>query len=91
MSTTPTIGPDLTITEADRVGAVFTLSMHSERFPELNRVVTRARLELAAAIRIMDASVTEQWPHGQPWAQIKVTEATDAYAQALADLLRGDQ
>lgn len=83
--------------EAARVGAVFRLTMMRERHPDLGRREADARIELTAAIIAMDeaeeAAVT---PHpGMPLRhtlheQAAVERAKHAYAQALADLVRGD-
>ncbi|MFF8917485.1 hypothetical protein ACF08M_30295 [Streptomyces sp. NPDC015032] len=65
----------------------------SERHPELKRRVADARLELAAAILAMDA-VEERIQAGEKihslQEQAAVELAKNAYAQTLADLLRGE-
>ena len=83
--------------EAARVGAVFRLMMMRERHPDLGRREAEARLELAAAIIAMDeadeaaAAVTQGMPQRHTLhEQAAVERAKNAYAQALADLVRGD-
>lgn len=90
MTTSPTTDqPNAANTEqeAARVGATFTLAMHKKLYPDLNRALAEARLDLAAAIQALDRAVDK----GEPGIaeDIIVSHTTTAHAQALADLLRG--
>lgn len=81
------------ITEEQKISTVYQLSMMSGRHPEMKRRVADARLELAAAILTMDA-VDERIEAGEKihslQEQAAVEHAKNTYAQALADLLRGE-
>lgn len=76
---------------ADTWAATFTLSMHRKRFPELVKAEAQSRLLLAAAIQRLDAAYDADPDDPALFEQVAVTEASQAYAQALADLLRGEQ
>ena len=77
----------VSITEEQKVSAVYRLGVMSEK-----RRVADARLELAAAILAMDA-VDDRIESGEKihslQEQAAVELAKNAYAQALANLLRG--
>jgi len=82
----------VSITEEQKVSAVYRLGVMSEKHPELKRRVADTRLELAAAILAMDA-VDDRIESGEKihslQEQAAVGLAKNAYAQALANLLRG--
>lgn len=75
--------------EAAVVVATYRLAMHREQYPGLKRVESTARLYLAAAIIAMDEAENQPGRHSLQ-EQAEVERAKDAYAQALADLLRGE-
>lgn len=63
---------------------VVTLALARKNRPELNKALAQANLTLAAAIMAMDAADGPALSE-----QAAVEQATRAYAQALADLIRG--
>lgn len=75
--------------EATAVAATYRLAMHREQYPGLKRVESTARLYLAAAIIAMDEAENQPGRHSLQ-EQAEVERAKDAYAKALADLLRGE-
>ncbi|WP_247040255.1 hypothetical protein [Arthrobacter rhizosphaerae] len=84
-----TTQPENTSDDARPVNATFTLTMRGRHRPELRRAEAQARLRFAAAIHSMYAA--EDVPgHHNLNEQAAVELAKDAYAQALADLIRGD-
>lgn len=78
--------------EIARVSAVSVLGFARQKHPELRHAEAAARLDLAAAIIAMDA-VNERIDAGEKIhcmnEQAAVERAQHAYAQALADLVRG--
>ncbi|MFE6939597.1 hypothetical protein [Streptomyces chartreusis] len=82
-----------TVGEEQKIDAAHRLGLMSEQHPELKRRVADARLELAAVILAMDA-VDERIQAGEKihsvQEQAAVEQAKNAHAQALADLLRGE-
>lgn len=87
MTTTPAVTQPNTDQEAARVAATFALAMHKKIYPDLNRALAEAHLDLAAAIQALDRAVDK----GEPGIaeEIIVSHTTTAHAEALADLLRG--
>ena len=79
----------VTITEEQRVGAVHRLAFAREQHPELSRRLAEAKVELAAAIIAMDEAADIPGRHNLH-EQAAVETMTQRYAQALADLVRGD-
>jgi hypothetical protein len=79
--------------EMARVSAVSVLSFARQKHPGLRHAEAAARLDLAAAIIAMDA-VDEQIEAGEKIhgmnEQAAVEHAQQVYAQALADLVRGE-
>lgn len=75
--------------EAARVGATFRLAFAAKQHPELKRAEAEARLDLAAAIMAMDEADGDPMRHSLQ-EQAEVEAATDTYADALANLLRGE-
>lgn len=79
--------------EAGRVGATYRMATMRERHAELGRAEAQARADLAAAIIAMDEACEraerEPWMHSLR-EQAAVELAKTRYAQALADLLRGE-
>ena len=79
--------------EAQRVAAVHRLAMRRAFHPELRRAEAQARVQLAAAVMAMD-EVEDRIAAGEKihslYEQAAVERAKDAYAQALADLVRGE-
>jgi len=75
-----------------RAAATFTLGMRRSSsdpaIKALSRAEAEARLDLAAAIQAWDAA-TAEGGYGI-YHQHEVEKAKDAYAQALADLVRGE-
>ncbi|MDO5865179.1 MULTISPECIES: hypothetical protein [Paenarthrobacter] len=92
MSTAITSEPDLDA-EAQRVAAVHRLATSKAFHPELRRAEAQARVQLAAAVMAMD-EVEDRIAGGEKihslHEQAAVERAKDAYAQALADLVRGE-
>ena len=92
MSTATTSEPDLDA-EAQRVAAVHRLATSKAFYPELRRAEAQARVQLAAAVIAMD-EVEDRIAAGEKihslYEQAAVERAKDAYAQALADLVRGE-
>ena len=72
------------LSDDDMVGAVFALGMAKERHPKLAKAEHQARLALASSIIDYD---TNGW---SPSIDVEITQASQNYAQALPDLLRGD-
>lgn len=70
----------------EQVGALFALATSRTLHPELGHEESQARLTLAAAIMEMDEAMQSGPAIHQ---QANVNEATTAYAQSLANLLRG--
>lgn len=77
------------IASAEEVATAFTLAVMTGDHPELRRAEARARLRLAAAIKTMDAAQSVPGRHDLH-EQAAVEQASRAYTQALADLVRGD-
>ena len=79
--------------EAQRVAAVHRLGISKAFHPELRRAEAQARVQLAAAVMAMD-EVEDRIAAGEKihslYEQAAVERAKDAYAQALADLVRGE-
>ena len=79
------------ITEERKVDATHRLAMNKIACPDLVEAEAQARLTLTAAIIALD-EVEEQIFSGEPihslHEQMLVEEAKNAYAQALANLLR---
>ncbi|SDH39102.1 hypothetical protein [Microbacterium sp. 77mftsu3.1] len=90
MTTTPL---DLGV-EAARIGAVHRLAFAREQHPDLVRAEAQARVDLAAAIMKLDEAADSDdviWGRRHTMQeQAAVERAKNAYAQALADLLRGE-
>lgn len=86
--TPETTSPEMS-SDAAAVAATYRLAMHRERHPGLKRAESTARLHLAAAIIAMDEAESQPGRHSLQ-EQAEVERAKDAYAQALADLLRGE-
>ena len=80
--------------EAAKVGATYRLAFAREQHPVLRQREADARLVLAAAIMQLDeAEDTDDVVAGKRHTlqeQAAVEEAKNAYAQALADLIRGE-
>ncbi|MFF1880219.1 hypothetical protein ACFVVC_01955 [Pseudarthrobacter sp. NPDC058196] len=78
--------------EAQRVAAVHRLAMSKAFHPDLRRAEAQARVQLAAAVMAMD-EVEDRIAAGEKihslYEQAAVERAKEAYAQALADLVRG--
>lgn len=75
--------------EGHHMSAVVRLAFARDLHPELVRAEAAARVELAAAIMLMDEAADQPGRHNLQ-EQARVEECTRAYAQALADLLRGE-
>lgn len=71
------------------LASIFKLMMMGQSHPELRKAEARARVQLASAIRALDAAASVPGRHTLN-EQLAVNQAKDDYAQALADLLRGD-
>ena len=72
--------------EARLIGATARLAFTRRQHPDLKTAEAQARLRLAAAVMAMD----EAFESGPAIAeQLAVEEAKNEYAQALADLVRG--
>lgn len=70
--------------------AVYRLAMMRMQYPELGRAEAVAKLALAAAITAWDEAEAASDPGRHTlFEQAAVESAKDAYAQALANLLRG--
>lgn len=82
-------------TEAARVGATFRLAFAGKQHPELRQAEAAARLDLAAAIMAWDeAEDSDEVRAGRRHTlheQNDVALAKSAYAQALANLIRGEK
>lgn len=76
--------------DMEHTGAAFRLTFTSEFHPELRDAEAQARIALAAAIIKMDAAEGIPGRHNLD-EQVAVERATQAYAQALADLVRGEK
>lgn len=77
--------------DGQRIRAVARLGMMRDRHPELRAAEADARLALAAAIIAWDEAEQAQVPGRHTLhEQAAVNQASTAYAQALADLLRGE-
>lgn len=74
---------------ADSIDATFRLAMMRARHPDLSHALAKANVDLAAAIIAMDAAEGEPGRHSM-FEQVAVDEAKTRYAQALANLLRGE-
>lgn len=85
----PATGPEA---EAQRVAAVHPLAISKAFHPELRRAEAQARVQLAAAVIAMD-EVEDRIAAGEKihslYEQAAIERAKDAYAQALANLVRG--
>ncbi|MBD0673987.1 hypothetical protein [Streptomyces sp. CBMA156] len=81
------------ITEEQKVAAVYRLGVMTAKHPALKGRLADTRLELAAAIIALDA-VEERIQGGEKihslQEQTAVEQAKNDYAQALAELLRGE-
>lgn len=79
--------------EMDRAGATFLLGLRRISHKDLLRAEAQARLDFAAAIIAMD-EVDDRIAAGEKIhslnEQAAVERAKDAYAQALANLVRGE-
>lgn len=87
-----TIPPAPEADPATQIGAVFRLATQDTLHPELRRAETQARLALAAAIMAFDQKL-EACDYDLSHTlheQAAIEEAKTAYAQALADLVRGE-
>ncbi|MFK0244526.1 hypothetical protein ACIQUM_07495 [Amycolatopsis azurea] len=86
------IGTQVTRHEVARVGACAALAFSRRTRPVLRRAEAAARVDLAAAIIAMDAAddriAAGENVHSMN-EQAAVEEALRAYAQALANLVRG--
>lgn len=71
--------------DGTEVQAAFALAMNKTTHPELVKAEAKARLKLAAAIRYVDAN-----PDLGLFTQPVLDEAMNSHAQALANLVRGD-
>lgn len=89
-TTAATVEP--VVDNTDLMVATYILVTRAEQFPELRRTEAQARLKLAAAIQAMDEiedlAAAGHKVHSLA-EQAEVERAKDTYAQALADLLRG--
>ena len=77
---------------AAQISAVFCLATQDRLHPGLRRAETQARLALAAAIMAFDQRLEacgDDLSHTLH-EQAAIEEAKTAYAQALADLVRGE-
>lgn len=92
MADTATTPANTATDDADLVLATYTLAVRKTQYPQLVRAEAQARLKLAAAIAAMD-EVEDLIEAGlSPHSLIEqdaVEQAKDDYAQALADLMRG--
>lgn len=75
--------------EAMRVQAVYRLATMRRARPDLGRAEASARVQLAAAILVMDEAADKPGRHNLQEQQ-QVNQCMEVYAQALADLLRGE-
>lgn len=77
------------------MNAIVRLAHNKHTFPQLRRAEERARLDLAAAILAYEASLLEhgEGPGNPELALLaaRTEVATAGYAQALTDLVRGDE
>lgn len=92
MATTAEEQVDLGV-EAGRVGATYRMATMRERHADLGRAEAQARTDLAAAIIAMDEAdeLARRDPSRHSMQeQARVELAKARYAQALADLLRGE-
>ncbi|MEW1629635.1 hypothetical protein AB0387_19895 [Streptomyces sp. NPDC089173] len=82
-----------TISDKQKVAAAYRLGVMTSQHPKLRSRLADAQLELAAAIVTMDA-VEERIQAGEEihslQEQVGVELAKNNYAQALAELLRGE-
>jgi len=80
------------VDDADLAVTAYVLAVRKTQYPQLVRAEAQARLHLAAAIQAMD-EVEDLAEAGHKvhslTEQAEVERAKDAYAQALADLVRG--
>lgn len=78
--------------DAELVGIAYTLTVRKTQYPQLVRAEAQARLRLAAAIAALDET-EDRIEAGMAIhslnEQLAVERAKDDYAQALADLVRG--
>lgn len=77
------------VREMQRIDAVARLAFARGTHPELNRAEASARVDLAAAIMAMDEAADVPGRHNMQ-EQAEVERAIRAYADALADLVRGE-
>ena len=85
--------PEHTEAMVDFVAAIARLGFAREQHPDLIRAEAHARVELAAAIMALDEAedtAEERGAHTMH-EQVAVEEATRRFAQALADLVRGEK
>lgn len=75
--------------EERHMSAVVRLAFARDLHPELMRAEAAARVALAAAIMRMDEAADQPGRHNLQ-EQVRVEECTRAYAQALANLVRGE-
>lgn len=73
-----------------RLGAVYRLAVMREHYRELSRAAQEAHNDLAAAIMAMDEAAGIEGRHNLQ-EQAAVEAAKNAHAQALANLLRGEE
>jgi len=83
---TPIVAPS----ELPDAAAIFRMSMMRTSHPELGHAEAKARVRLAAAIIAMDEAEAQPERHSLT-EQAEVEAAKNEYAQALANLLRGDE
>lgn len=76
-------------TESERISAIARLAFARQRHTDLSRAEAAARVELAAAIMVMDEAADVAGRHNLA-EQAAVNVALTAYGQALADLIRGE-
>ena len=75
--------------DTSRVAAIARLASARKQHPELGREEADARVDLAAAIIAMDEAADVPGHHNLV-EQVAVEQAKDRYAQALANLIRGE-
>lgn len=81
------IAPIEPVTEADRVGAIFTLGRARQAHPDLSQQAVQARNDMVARIIALDAA----WDRGELGIaeQVAVEESKQEHFHALVRLLRG--
>jgi hypothetical protein len=90
MATTET--PETTVDvehEVHKVSAIARLAFAREAHPDLRKAEAEARVNLAAAIMAMDSAYDLPGQHDLN-EQMLVERTKHAYAQALANLVRGE-